>query len=242
MDREEITEQKQMISDLRSSSEFVGQLYPALVDANGNIIDGKHRLEADPTWPTIEVKTVDSEEKRLVAMLIANVCRRVVSSEEKTEILKSLCRIYQSQGLRPDQLAKELSKKTGMTYRWVMKYLPDNLKMRPGLGGPRRTASFGKTKVEGFVGEYYRLLNEPHEKIASVTSYSNTEFATVLLDRRFFLKLKEAASTLGVSPNVIINNGLLETLHKAEVFAREKSPSPYDLSFKVTRLAYVVKH
>jgi hypothetical protein len=224
MDRQEIPEQKQMILDLRTSSQFVGQLYPALLDTTGKIIDGKHRLEADPTWPTIEVKTVDSEEKRLLAMLIANVCRRVVSSEEKTEILMSLCRIYQRQGLRPDQLAKELSKKTGMTYRWVMKYLPSNLKMRPGVGGPRRTASSYKTKIEGLADKDYRLLIEPREKIASVTNYSNTKFATILLDRRFYLKLKEAASALGVNPSTIINNSLLEMLHKVETFAKEKSP------------------
>jgi len=229
MVRQEIPEQKQMILDLKTSSQFVGQLYPALLDANGEIIDGKHRLEADPTWPTIEVKTIDSEEKRLVAMLIANICRRVVSPEEKTEILARLCRIYQRQGLRSDQLAKELAKKTGMTYRWVMKYLPNNLKMRPGIGGPKGTANICRGKVEALAGEHYRLLIEPQEKIATVTNYSNTEFATILLDRRFYLKLKDAASALGVSPNTIINNGLLETLHKVVTFAKEKNPPPVNV-------------
>jgi len=33
-------------------SEKIGQLYPVLVDAEGNVIDGFHRLEADPKWRT----------------------------------------------------------------------------------------------------------------------------------------------------------------------------------------------
>lgn len=224
MDRQKILEQKQMLLDLKTSSKFIGQLYPALLDTSGNVIDGKHRLEADPSWPTIEVKTVDSEEKRLVAMLIANVCRRVVSSEEKTEILTRLCHIYKSQGLRPDQIPKELSRKTGMTYRWVMKYLPSTLKIRPGIGGPKRNAHTCKAKDDPFADEDYRLLSEPQKKIARVTNYSNTEFATILLDKQFYLKLKEVASALGASPNAIISNGLLETLHRVEIFAKEKRP------------------
>ena len=34
--------------DIRASMKHVGVLYPALADAKGRIIDGYHRLRADP--------------------------------------------------------------------------------------------------------------------------------------------------------------------------------------------------
>jgi hypothetical protein len=231
----EIRAQRQAISNIKNSAGFVGRLYPVLVDKHGEIIDGRHRLKADPSWPTVEVKNVDSEERRLIARLVANVCRREVSSTEKTEILRNLGRLYLKQGLHPNQLAKEISQKTGMSYRWVMKYIPDNLKMRPGLGGPKKLKnlypSIYTSKVAVLATEEYKLLGEPREKVANLASYSNTKFATIILDKRFYLRLKEAASALGVSPDVIINNALLQTLQKVEKLAKENSP-PLRSAFK----------
>lgn len=219
------TTHEQTISDLKNSAQTVGQLYPALVDKKGNIIDGKHRLKADPKWPTLTIKTIDSEEDRLLATLVANVCRRKVSSVEKTNILENLGRIYLKKGLNHSQLAKRISEKTGMTYRWVMKYLPDYLKMRPGLGGPKKL-KYGKiVKDAALIADKYELLKKSQKKVVNIVNYSNTNFATIILDKKFYLKLKEASSALGVNPSVIINNALLQTLQKVEKLANENNPS-----------------
>ncbi len=37
-------------SSINNSSEVVGQLYLVLRDAEGEVIDGFHRLDADPKW------------------------------------------------------------------------------------------------------------------------------------------------------------------------------------------------
>jgi len=74
---------------------------------------------------------VETEEQRLLARLISNVCRRHVSAEEKTEVLGRLGEIYLKEGVEPEKIAKEIMDKTGMSYRWVMKYLPDKYKERP---------------------------------------------------------------------------------------------------------------
>jgi hypothetical protein len=46
-----------------------------LLDKHGNVIDGKHRLVADANWPKMKLEHVESEDDRLIAILISNVCR-----------------------------------------------------------------------------------------------------------------------------------------------------------------------
>ncbi|MEM2518060.1 MAG: hypothetical protein QXO49_03805 [Candidatus Bathyarchaeia archaeon] len=66
------------------------------------------------------------------------MCRRKVSAKEKREILQRLGEIYLREGLkRGTELAYKISEETGMSYRWVMKYLPSNLKERHSVGGPQ---------------------------------------------------------------------------------------------------------
>ena len=105
-----------------------------LLDKHGNVVDGKHRLAADANWPKTRLEHVETEEDRLIARLISNVCRRNVSATEKSEILQELGEIYVKAGVKPGtELARKISEETGMSYRWMMKYLPDNSKERPVL-------------------------------------------------------------------------------------------------------------
>jgi hypothetical protein len=225
-----IPTQRQVISDLKHSAALVGKLYPVLVDKHGKIIDGRCRLEADPNWPRVEVKSVDSEKGRLLARIISNVCRRDVSSTEKTEMLRELGHICLGQGIHPGGLVKEISEKTGMSYRWVMKYIPDDLKMRPGLGGPKKLESFYKSKINlyeskvaPFATDEYELFLEPQERVAKLAHYSNTNFVTIVVEKQFYLKLKAAVAELDANLDVIINNALLLTLQKVEKWAKQKS-------------------
>lgn len=85
--------------DLKKS-EKIGQLYPVLEDAKGNVIDGLHRLEADPNWRRERLQEVDTEEKLLIARCVANWHRRQVPTEEKQEWINALAKIYEKQGLK----------------------------------------------------------------------------------------------------------------------------------------------
>lgn len=157
---------KSVISDLKASSERVGRLYPILLNKHGNVIDGRHRLEADENWPKIRLENVETEEQRLVARLISNVCRRQVPAAEKSEILEKLGEIYLSQGVKPGKIAYKIAVTTGMSYRWVMKYLPDKPKERSGLGGPSKASYLDKGKEKRqkskvahlATGEYSRVI------------------------------------------------------------------------------------
>jgi hypothetical protein len=210
-------------SGLRLSSRRVGRLYPVLMDKHGNVIDGKHRLAADANWPKMRLDHVKSEEDRLIARLICNVCRRNVSAEEKSEILQELGEIYVKAGLKPGkELVSKISEETGMSYRWVMKYLPDNFKERPGVGGPSPVFNLTNIKEKLYEGKVARpanlqldiLLAEPAERVLTVKKYANTDFVNLVLQRRFYANVEKLAENLGTTPDVIINNVLVSTVRK----------------------------
>jgi hypothetical protein len=210
-------------SGLRLSSRRVGRLYPVLLDKHGNVIDGKHRLAADANWPKMRLDHVESEEDRLIARLICNVCRRNVSAEEKSEILQELGELHVKAGVKPGaELASKISEETGMSYRWVMKYLPDNFKERPGVGGP--SPIFNLTNVKEKIYESKVachttlqldiLLVEPAERVLTVKKYANTDFVNVVLQRRFYANVENLAENFGTTPDIIINNVLVSTVRK----------------------------
>lgn len=209
---------------MESSAERVGRLYPILVDKHGNIVDGRHRLAVDEGWPKMKLEDVQTEEDRLLARLISNVCRRRVSGEEKSDLLGKLGNIYLSEGVERGDIAHRIAEETGMSYRWVMKYLPDKYKKRPGLGGPSKTFAFTKDKknlVKSKVarlatGEYQQLFSDTQEKVLSIKKYANTRFVSIMLEKKFYNKVEKIADKLGAKPDTIINNTLTLTLKKLE--------------------------
>ena len=214
---------RQIVLELKKSSSIVGKLYPVLVDKNGEIIDGRHRLEADSNWPKRVIPGIESEEQMLLARLITNVCRRDVSSAEKTEELQKLGRICLERGVSKGELITEISNKTGMSYRWVMKYIPNELKLRPGLGGPKKANEVYENQVARHATNEEQLLVEPSERVAKLAMYSNTNFATIMVEKQFYLKLRYAATELGAELDVIVNNALLLTFQKLVELAKKSN-------------------
>jgi hypothetical protein len=222
------------ISDLRLSSKTVGKLYPVLLDRDGNVIDGKHRLAADESWPKIKLEHVACERERLLARLISNVCRRTVSSSEKSETLGRLGRIYLEAGERPGKLAYRIAEETGMSYRWVMKYLPDNLKARPGLGGPAllNGKKLYKCKEENDVCKVARyatldlekLVSSPHEKTLVVRTYVNADFVSLTLEKKIYLDFERVAESLGSTAETMIGNAMILILKEIEKISIPSSP------------------
>jgi hypothetical protein len=214
---------------LKASSERVGRLYPILLDRHGNVIDGRHRLAADENWPKMRLEHVETEEDMLVARLISNVCRRHMPAEEKTEMLGKLGETYLSEGVKPGKIAHKIAEETGMSYRWVMNYLPDKFKARPGLGGPSKALSFDKhkektpkSKVASLAtGDVKLLFSDPQQKILTAKNYANTKFVNVVLEKRFYMRVEKTAEKLGTEPDLIINNMLLLTLKKLEDMAKQ---------------------
>jgi len=132
--------------DLKQSLKEIGVLYPVLADAEGRIIDGKHRLAVDPKWPVFVLPDINTDEKHLVARIIANTHRRTVSAEEKQQWLGELA---EKTGWTPQQIAEKL----GMSYQWIMKYLPNNYKEKTWDRQPILQRRIERTEVPPAVEE-----------------------------------------------------------------------------------------
>ena len=212
------------VSDLKHSSKIVGKLYPVLLDADGNIIDGQHRLAADSNWPAVRLSRIRSEREHLLARLISNVCRRTVSPKEKKEMLGRLGAIFLKEGGKPGELAYRLAEETGMSYTWVMKYLPDKYKLRPGLGGPSRVWNTDKCQVnldKGQVTQHVtidlkKLFLVSEEKPIVVKSYINASFVNLTLEKMIYERYERLARRLGLASEIIISNTMLMTLKEIE--------------------------
>jgi len=133
------------VKALRGSSRKIGSLYPVLMTRSGEVIDGFHRLKADPDWPKFTVEGIQDPVQLAKARLISNE-RRNVSPEEKGQLLREIV-VYTNWSTA--KLAEEL----GWNISTVYKYLPDSLKDQTkaaagALGGSdsalRRRADNGK--------------------------------------------------------------------------------------------------
>lgn len=205
------------VSDLRHSSKIVGKLYPVLLDADGNIIDGQHRLVADSDWPAVRLFHIRSEKERLLARLISNACRRTVSPKEKKEMLGRLGAIYLKEGGKPGKLAYRLAEETGMSYTWVMKYLPDKYKLRSGFRGPSGAWNTDKCQVnldksqvtQRVIIEVANLLSTSGRRSVVVKTYTNANFVNLSLEKRAYENLDRLAERLGVTAETIIANAVV---------------------------------
>lgn len=189
-----------MSQELKSSSERIGQLYPILVDYYGNIIDGDHRFGVDAKWRRIRLEHIKTEKDRLIARIVSNTVRRSVSRKEKRELLGRLGEIYFSEGIENGRLAYEIAKETGMSYQWVMKYLPDRFKdylqserAKPAL---RRGAGMSK-------------LPDTPKDMLSIKTYGNTDLVNIMVKKPLYKQLEKKAKKLGITPENLIYNAIL---------------------------------
>ena len=119
---------EELVEALRSSKEALGPIYPILVTPDGNVIDGVHRIKADPNWPKYTVALKDPADADAVRTAV-NWIRRTMTPQEKAQ---SLATITKRTGATP----KELAEKLGLSYRTVMRDLPDELKRAGGYEHP----------------------------------------------------------------------------------------------------------
>jgi len=114
--------------DLKKSKNYIGPLYPILLDAKGRIIDGIHRAEADKNWSKITLSHIRTNKDFLVARIVANICRRNVSIEERRLQLTELAKILLSEGVKPGKISGEISRLTGLKESWICELLPKQFK------------------------------------------------------------------------------------------------------------------
>ena len=126
MTRNEKELDSEVLKAIRKSAEKFKQLYPILLDANGEMIDGDHR---NKVFKTPEKRTLDyikTKKDRLEARLVANHARNGQHKETWELNLKELAEILQREGV--ERIGMAISEETGLPYRTIMKYLPSSFK------------------------------------------------------------------------------------------------------------------
>jgi hypothetical protein len=105
--------------NIAASEDIVGPIYPILQAEDGEILDGNHRLLADPNWPRQVIHTT-SDKKKLLIRVHANDQRRDVPKEEKEQWVANARKLLQKDGAKGTQV--EIAKFLGFTTMWVSKY------------------------------------------------------------------------------------------------------------------------
>lgn len=187
---------------LKFSSKTIGQLYPVLVDYHGKIIDGEHRLKANENWKKVKVDHIITEKDRLLAKIISNNVRRNVSTKEKNELLGMLGEILLEQGVERGQIAYKIAKESGMSYRWVIKYLPDKFKDKLQSDRNRfKTLRLVACHASGT----NNFVNPPKDFMKII---KNTHSVALIMKKSYFEKLEKNANDLGTTPINMIYNAI----------------------------------
>jgi len=193
------------VNELKSTSERIGQLYPILVDFYGNIVDGQHRFDANPKWTKMQLNHIKTKKDRIIAKIISNNVRRYVCKEEKRKLMGELGDIFLREGIAVGKIAYEISSVTGMSYRWVMKYLPNTFKDELQANRRKGLVAHHATKVTSF--------RDPPEGAVSIQLFKNTNFISFTVEKSLYTKIEKKAKTLKMSPSKLMYNAILRIIN-----------------------------
>ena len=186
--------------ELENSFNKFGPLYPVLLDSDGHIIDGEHRNTANDNWPKFKLENVKTEKDRIIVRLVSNNLRRTVPTGEKSMLLSQLAKIILKDGIATGKLGYEIAELTGMSYQWVMKYLPKQFKDNKQSDRAKLALRHGAKK---------RKLVDPPKGAISVMYYKNTDFVNIIITKSLYEKLAEKAMKWNEEPDKVIYNALL---------------------------------
>jgi hypothetical protein len=190
--------------ELQQSAKKVGQLYPILTDRDGRVIDGEHRLHVNKNWHCITLDHIKTEKQWLVARIVSNNVRRTVPHREKRLLLQQLADVLLAEGVSPGRIAYKIADETGMSYRWVTKYLPMQFKDERQSARARAAARHAAPGVRA-------LLNPPKKQGSVVVkAYTNAEFVALTIDKRFYEDFERHSVALGVVAETSILKALEE--------------------------------
>jgi hypothetical protein len=191
------------IQELRHSSDKIGQLYPVIVDYHGNIIDGEHRIRANSNWRKVKLENIKTKKQLIIARILSNNLRRNVTKREKSCLLTDLAEINLSEGSEVGEITYKIAKQTGMSYRWVAKYLPKKYKDPIQSNKKKHVAHHATPPIK---------LKTPPKGILEIRKYRNTNFVQFIMDKVVFQKLENKAKELNTTINILIYNAILEVL------------------------------
>lgn len=111
-------------------------------------------------------------------------------------MLTRLGKILLKEGAKPGSTAQKIAEETGMSYRWVMKHLPNNFKdsaqsekthstVRHAAG---RNCKCGIISIE---------LEDPPSDAVAIKAYGNTNFVNIMAKKPLYEQLEKKAKNRG---------------------------------------------
>jgi len=144
----EIEKEENFNDILKRSKDIVGYIYPVVIDKKTyEIVDGKHRKEADPRWPEIQIE-FDSRKDRLLYRIHANIIRRKVSRKERAAQLCELALYLEEEGVPNEEIAQEIVKLVPeLSPGYIMNLLPAKYKSKKKREAGAKGAKIRKEKT-----------------------------------------------------------------------------------------------
>lgn len=125
-----------LIDRLRRSAKDAGELYPVLIDENGEILDGRSRLKANPNWHKKELTGLDPLEK-LKVKYHANWHRKDINRQK---VLTEIAEETGWRGLKPFAEFLDVSERT------ISTYLPQEYKIK--ASGPQQKSDIERPLIK----------------------------------------------------------------------------------------------
>lgn len=117
----------EVVNNLKRSREQVGELEPVYVTPDGEVVDGVHRLKANPGWKSV-VLGVTSREQILLERIHRNLRREVSKNERKRQLIE-LALILEKRGVhRGREMIEEILKRVPFKDSYVYSLLPKRFK------------------------------------------------------------------------------------------------------------------
>jgi len=135
-------------------------------------------------------------------------------------MLDKLGEIMLEEGVEPGEISKKIAEETGMSYRWVTKYLSERYKDK----SQSEKASSAARRAAGFLDN---ILKPPkHKEALKINKYGNVEFVMIALKRSFYDEFERYSSELGISSELSVMKAIEEycqKLRRGVVLKRQES-------------------
>jgi len=113
---------------LAKSAKNVGYLDKVHVAADGEVLDGVHRLLSDPSWPLQWHPEVINEEKKIQLKIDVQFKRRK-NTDKLNEIINRMAKIRKATGkYEPGEYAEDIANELGFTSQYIRKFLDEAYK------------------------------------------------------------------------------------------------------------------
>jgi hypothetical protein len=116
---------------IKRSVKLLGHIYPVLTTKSGELIDGRHRLAADPKWPKTALNVDDPLDAYVIHLRLHDL-RREFGSGERRELVNKIAEELEKRGYKPGKIGPLIAKMTEYPLPTVDSWLEDRFKAKVG--------------------------------------------------------------------------------------------------------------